>query len=157
MNAAEHIDTETGEVITLEPVEIAAETMLGDLMKLVVDELKAAPVVWQQMSEDQQDDAISRIRTRCAAAITSAVSIISTRGFEAVSATVDSVTFKDGVKAVLKLPFASQGAHQLADSEGGIVQVVFASIDEFCSLATAPKPGPDQADLAGIGEEYSDS
>ncbi len=49
-----------------EAPQIASETMVGDLMQLVIDELKAAPDVWQKLGERWQRDIIERSRPRSA-------------------------------------------------------------------------------------------
>lgn len=138
------INPETGEI--LDPVSIAAETMLGDLMALVVDELKALPRPWQQLAQVDQSIVIGRAEARCRAAVGACTRLIASRNFPSVGATVESVTFKGGVKAVLTM-HKSDGAHQLADEEGGTVRIVFASAEEFAGTKTAPKAEPDQRDF----------
>ena len=50
---------------TTEAVQTTSETMLGDLVSLVIDEMKAAPDVWQKLSQARQDDVIQRVTSRC--------------------------------------------------------------------------------------------
>ena len=131
-----------------EVVNVAAETMLGDLMSLCVNELKAAPDVWQKMSEDTQSDVIQRVEDQCRAAVDKATLIIAAGGIAgSVVATVDSVTFKDGIKVVLKCPSADQGAHALADCQGDNVLVVISDSDQFSNTSSAPQAEADQRGL----------
>lgn len=148
MNAAEKIDESTGEVVQVPPAEVAAATMLGDLIALVVDELKAAKMHWSLLPQIDQDATLARIDIRCKDAVTRCVEIIAARACVSVGAEVESVTFKDGVKAVLRLS-KGEGAHLLADSEGQTVRVVFADSEEFEGRGTAPKSQPDQRDMLG--------
>ena len=131
-----------------EAVEIAAETMLGDLMALCVGELKAAPEVWQKMSEEMQDDVIQRAEDQCRAAVDKATLIIAAGGIAgSVVAAVDSVTFKDGVKITLKCPSADQGVHALADCQGDNVLIVISDSDQFSNTDSAPQAEADQRGL----------
>lgn len=137
-------------------VEIAYETMLGDLMGLVVDELKAAPGAWHEMSEDEQRMALDRIERRCTAAAHDCARMIAAENRPAIPATVESVAFKNGVKAVLTLA-AGPGAHLLADSTASGVLLVFPASDGAMG-GVRPEPDPQQPslDLPGESAEVGD-
>jgi hypothetical protein len=63
------------------------------------------------------------------------------------TASVESVTFKDGVKAVLTMP-NTQASHELADTAGGRVYVVIEDPSRYTLDSSAtPKSDPDQPDL----------
>lgn len=132
---------------TVPAVHMAADTMHGDLMQLVVDELKAAQDVWQKLTEGEQADAIDRIRSRTAEAVTQCVEMIAMRGFTSIRAKVDSVTVKDGIKAVLTLSQHDNARHALFDSQGASVYLVLADPDQFAGGTETIKPDPDQGAL----------
>lgn len=135
-----------------EAVAIAAETMTGDLMQCLIDELKAAPKVWQEMPEHQQQDVIYRAQERVQAAIKEAVQIIASANRPTIVATVESVTVKDGIKAVVTLPKSDAQRHQLFDAAGMAVLLIVGGASEFYGGSDSVKPDPDQPALNGFGE-----
>lgn len=138
--------TETTEV-TEEDSGVAAETMLGDLMTLVLDELKAAPDVWQKLGENEQDDVIDRVRRRCEDAVEDCVRIIATQGFARIRAKVDTITVKDGIKATLTLSQHDPERYELIDAQGSSVFIVVADVEQFSGGTSGIKAEPDQRAL----------
>jgi hypothetical protein len=129
------------------PVEIAAETMLGDLMKVCIDELKAAKDVWQKLPQFDQDYAIERIERRCKDAVEQAVRILASEARASILATLESVTAKDQIKAVLTLSKGDPQRHGLLDACGQPVLIVLASTEQFEGGRDQVKSEPDQAPL----------
>ena len=113
------------------PVNIASETMLGDLMSLTLDELKHAQDCWPRLSQDEQDRVIERIEARTREAITHAVRIVATSGFVRLPATLESITVKDSIKAVLSLPKSDPNRHELFDRAGHVLTVVLADVSQL--------------------------
>lgn len=111
--------------------EIAAETMHGDLMALVVDELKAAPRPWPELGEDEQDEVIERVRRRTGEAVEDVVRIIATAGFKRIPAKLDSVQVKDGLKITLSALQNDPARHDLMDAQGTTVALVLADPERF--------------------------
>lgn len=132
-------------------VELARETMVGDLMSLVIEELKAAPDVWQKLSEHKQDAVIGRVHQRVLEAVRQAVELIATNGHTATPATLEQVTVKDAVKAVITVSRTDPSRHDLADAVGRAVMIVVADPTEFAGGAGDVKPDPDQPPLNGFG------
>ena len=147
------IDT-TDEITEEEVQEIAIETMLGDLMKTIITQYKALPSPWQSMPKYQQKDVIYSTECAVKEAIEKAVSLIASEGFQTISAAVEQVTFKGGVKAVLTMARGAEGAHEIADAEGSLIEIVIPNIERFLSTQGLPEAEEDQADLVGAGEEY---
>jgi hypothetical protein len=129
------------------PVEIATETMLGDLMQICVDELKAAKDVWQKLPQYDQDCAINRIERRCKDAVEQAVRIIASDARATILATLESVTAKDQIKAVLTLSKGDPQRHGLLDACGQPVLIVLASTEQFEGGKDAVKSDPNQPAL----------
>lgn len=125
----------------------AASTMLGDLMNCVINLAKALPKPWEQLSESQQERWLESVDWQCQEAVKECVNIISGRGMTVVPAVVESVTFKDGVKVVLKLMSRSEGAHAVADAEGEVVSITLADATELVSDNGKPKADPTQPGL----------
>jgi hypothetical protein len=128
-------------------VEIAQETMHGDLMALVIDELKAAPRTWHELGEDEQDEIIDRVKRRVGEAIEDCVRMIATAGFTRIPATLDAVQVKDGIKVTLSLSQHHAGRHDLVDAQGSTVCIVLANVDQFGGGTEALKAEPAQGDM----------
>lgn len=132
--------------VDMAPADLAAESMLGDLSALIIDELKAAPDVWAKMSQHKQDDVIDRVTKRVGAAIVEAVKMIASEGREVIAADLESITAKDGIKAILTLPKSSPSRHALLDAVGLPVLIVVAGAKQFLN-GELPKSDPTQTEL----------
>jgi len=104
-------------------VEIAEITMLGDLMKVALDEIKAAPDVWEKLSEKQQDDLIYRLEMRVRKAVRTAADLINSNGRTHVRAKVDYVKFKDG-EAVAVFKGFGLGFHTIAEARDTVLIIL---------------------------------
>jgi hypothetical protein len=124
-----------------------AESMLGDLMSIVLDLAKALPKPWQALTEADQVMWISKVDMRCKKAIEECVAIIATRNAQRIAATVDSVTFKKAVKVTLKMPHTTPGAHLVADYAGEAVLIVVADQAELTGEHHKPTATPQQPAL----------
>lgn len=128
-------------------VELARETLLGDLMQLVIDELKAAPDVWQKLSEHKQDALIHRVEQRTREAVRQVVEMIASNGRTAIPATLEQVTVKDGIKGVITVSKTDPSRHDLTDAVGRAVMIVVADPSEFNGGAGAVQADKDQPEL----------
>lgn len=143
--------TDTAETET--PALIAADTMLGDLMACLIDEFKSAPDVWQKMPENQQQDVIYRVQQRVQENIRAAVEIIASANRPTIVATVESVTVKEAIKAVVTLPKSDAQRHNLFDAAGMSVLLIVGGASEFYGGTDQVQPDPDQPALNGFGEQ----
>lgn len=126
--------------------ELAAATMRGELITACIDELKAAPDCWQKMCARQQDETIERISLRVGELIAGAVQIIAADGREVITAELEQITAKDGIKAVCTLAKHDPNRHALLDSVGKAVLIVVADAQQFMG-GDVPEPDPDQLSL----------
>lgn len=143
----------TEETTALTPAMIAAESMLGDLMACLIDEFKSAPDIWQKMPEHQQQDVIYRVQQRVQTNIKAAVEIIASANRPTIVATVESVTVKDGIKAVVTLPKSDAQRHELFDAAGSVVLLIVAGASEFYGGADQVQADPDQGALNGFNAD----
>lgn len=127
-------------------VEMTAETMLGDLVRILVDEFKGAPDVWQKMSEDGRDDLIKRVTSQVGDAVREAVQFIAADGREVITAELEQITAKDGIKAVCTLAKHDPNRHALLDSVGKAVLIVVADANQFLG-GEIPAADPNQLPL----------
>ncbi|MDQ3039840.1 MAG: hypothetical protein M3Q51_04475 [Pseudomonadota bacterium] len=142
--------TNTGEInVTDDPkidTTMIAETMLGELVSTCMDEIRHAPDIWQKLGEQTQDDVIKRVTSRCGDAIRQAVYLIAAEGRDVITADLEQITAKDGIKAVCVLSKNDPNRHQLLDAVGKPVLIVVASSQEFMG-GEIPAPEPDQQGL----------
>lgn len=133
-------------------IELTADTMRGDLIDALLGELKAAPDVWQRLSQSDQDLIINRIDNRVSTAIGQAVRMLAADGRPTIKAKLDQMTAKDGIKAVLSVSQHDPGRHELMDSVGKLLLIVVADPEAYLGGET-PKSDPDQPELPGTAQE----
>lgn len=136
-------------------VLLASDTMKGDLITALVDELKAAPNVWAKLSQVQQDEVIFRFERRVGAAIREAVRMIASDNRPSIEATLEQITAKDGIKAVITLSKNHSQRHDLLDAVGQAVLIVVADAEPY-SGGDKPKAEPDQKPLLAGGVSGSE-
>lgn len=127
--------------------DLARTFLLGELMSAATKQLRSLDKPWLRLPETQQKTALREVQFDIERAIERAVELIATDARTCFQASVESVTFKDGVKAVLTMA-NTQASHELADTAGGSVYVVIEDPTRYKTLGdNAPKSEPDQRDL----------
>lgn len=129
-------------------VEIAKSTMAGDLIAATIDELKAAPNVWQKMSEQQQIEVIERVTSRVQHNISQAVAIMASEARPVIRAKLAQVAVKDELKAVVLVSKHHPHRHEFIDSSGQEILVVLLNTEQFFGGVGEIKAQPDQPELA---------
>ena len=134
-------------------IDRAAETLGKDLLEARVDELKVLQDPWSKTSQYAQDNAIARLHARISVLIYRAVAIVAAGDFPVIEGHVESVTFKDGVKAVITTT-KGESAHELADAEGGQCLVLVVEPDQYIGRMAEIKGDADQRllEFPGINE-----
>lgn len=127
--------------------EIARSTMIGDLVQAVIDEMKAAPTVWQKMDEISQQDVIDRVRRRVAYNVTQAIHIIASDERPTIVANLEQITVKNGVKAVMQLSKKDPSFHDLADATGEDLLIVLPHVEQYTGQEVSIEADPDQPPL----------
>lgn len=133
------------------------ETLVGDIQRVALDIVKALPTGWQQLSEEQQERWLNYLDQQTKAAAKRVVTMVAGNGGTVVRAKLDSVTFKGGVKAVLKVPEAAEHVLELAEAEGGNVAIVISDYSWTESESGKPQADPDQPELDVTEEQDGDS
>ena len=125
-------------------VKLTAQSMVGEIMALVLDELKAAGV-WQKLSEAKQEETLQRIGERTKHLVATVVNLIASQGFARIPAILESVAAKKGLKAVI-VPEPSQLElkHQLIDSVGQTVTIVLTNLDQIVDAPHGHQAEPNQ-------------
>lgn len=109
-------------VASTNPVKSAGALLLESLLR----EVAQLPKPWLQTPEREQQVVIDRLRASTEKAVRNLVQSVAASDYPHIAAMVESVTFKDGVKATLKLT-KENGTHELADRTGS--QVIVTMID----------------------------
>lgn len=126
--------------------KFAREFMLGELIKAVKVEFLPLPKPFAQLKEYEQESLLRRVQNRLETAAKEVVEIVAADGRLTFRADVDSVTFKDGVKAALKLA-KTEHAHLLADQAGHSVLIVIEDFARYMNPGDETKGMPDQPSL----------
>ncbi len=128
---------------------VAAKTLTGDIRDFILDRLRYEQDKrpWNKRSETEQRETIAKVEEAVHASVEKAVQIIAAAGMQTIQATLDSVTVKDGIKAVFTLAKHDPLRHQLVDAQGSVVMIVVANPDEFEGERAPAEVIPDQAPL----------
>ena len=130
--------------------DIAREYLMGEVMASAMRQLRSLEKPWLRLPEAQQKKCIAEVQEDVRRAITQAVEVIVSDDRTRFRASVESVTFKDGVKAVLTMA-NTESSHELADTTGSTVLIVIESPNRYTYVGeNAPKAEADQAELAPV-------
>ncbi|MFZ3193963.1 MAG: hypothetical protein WA154_12260 [Moraxellaceae bacterium] len=138
---------------------IAAANMGKRFMDLFLQELKAAPDVWQKQSAKQQSEVIDRVRKGIEYATAGAVNTIVTGGHTALAGTIDTVNIKDKIKLtviVSKSNLSESLAELYAAGSESSCQILLADAAQYCGGMDLIEADPDQPALFGNEPELPD-
>lgn len=144
---AEEINAAKEQVDSQTLVEMAAETLRGDVRDFILDRVRNIRKPWNTLSEDEQSDQIHAADDAAKALVEKVALLVASEGRKVVVANVEQVVFKDSVKAVLTLSKQSEYRHELADAVGCQVLVVCTGIEDLQGEKDAAKAEPDQTSL----------
>lgn len=125
----------------------AASGLAAQITETLIDEIRALDKPWHQTSESQQAVVIARLSDRVANAMQHAVQVMSALGHKAVICNLFSVTFKDGVKAVITVAPSNEKRHDLADYATKDAVLVLADPSVFMQGLADIKADADQPRL----------
>lgn len=130
-------------------IGVAGQSAGSMLLSALMNEVRQLGKPWEQTPEREQEVVIDRLRRAVEVSVRNVVQTIAASSFPRIPATVESVTFKDGVKAVLTLSKGEDGTHALADATGGQAMVVLATHSQFLEGLESVKADADQSDMFG--------
>lgn len=131
----------------------AADTLIGDLTTTLLDAVKAMPEPWQKMSEAAQTEWLERWDRQVIQAARRATFTIAAQNHIYGAAEVDSVTFKDGVKVVLKFQGVPGIAHDIADVAGDMVVISIPETIHLKGEEGKPTAEPDHYEM-DLGDDH---
>jgi hypothetical protein len=116
------------ERIDIPAMEAPIERMGGELLEALIDELRIAGASWQQLSKDQQDSVIGRMKNRIRFETERAIHMIAAGARDAARVKIESVTVKEGAKAVL---LVNDSVHEVIDYVGQSAVLVMCDPSQF--------------------------
>lgn len=120
--------------------------LLGNLVSAVMKHVKGISAEWNLVDEFRQNEFIYDVTNDLKDELDKGINVIKADLHTSFRAKVDSVTFKDGVKAVLVLA-NTKASHELADVQGGEVLVVLCDNKIYLSEEGIPTAEKDQGSL----------
>lgn len=140
--------------------QMTAETAGKDLLGALVTELKLLPDVWQKLSKAKQDDVIDRLRNRVEENVKMVVFTIASQNRTTVAGSLDKVTIKGNVEAVIKFGINAGNLPELfaatADQDSRTVLVVVADPAAHTQGMDEVQGENDQRAM-DLGHEYHDN
>lgn len=112
------------EVKAVDVKDMAAEDMGKKLLESLIGVVQSIKRPWDEMTQSEQDDAIGKMRFAVKVATTQAVRLIGSNGATHVVGTLDQITIKDGVKAVVQIGKNAENLPDLFEAQGGEVMIV---------------------------------
>lgn len=131
------------EVKAVDVKDIAAEEMGKKLLESLIGVVQSIKRPWDEMTQSEQDDAIGQMRFAVKVATTQAVRLIGSNGATHVVGTIDQITIKDGVKAVVQIGKNAENLTELFEAQGGEVLIV-CSRQDYLDGINEVKGEPDQ-------------
>ncbi len=126
--------------------ELASRELQKNLVESLLAQVKMMPKPWRELTEAEQSDCIDAFKRTTKIATDCAVRLIASNGATVVVGDLDSITIKDGVKAVIKVASDAENLEELYKASGLEVlitvagQVTNEGLDDI-------KPDPDQKDI----------
>lgn len=112
------------EVKAVDVKDIAAEEMGKKLLESLIGVVQSIKRPWTEMTQAEQDDAIDTMRHAVRIATGAAVRLIASNGATHVVGTLDQITIKDGVKAVVQIGKNAENLPDFFEAQGGEVMIV---------------------------------
>jgi hypothetical protein len=97
---------------------MTSENVAGDLIGMLVSELRLLPDIWPRIGPDEQDAIIERVRKRVTDNVRRAVELIASNGRITVAGDLKRVVFSDKVEAVFSLSKKDPRTLDLAEAQG---------------------------------------
>lgn len=144
-------ETAVEEVKTDLPLNVAKETLLGDIRDValqIIKDPKLTGKCWKDMNEEEQRLVVCKITDRARDAIINAVDLIASDGNKAIKAVLTQVTVKDGFKGVFQFGESEKLRHELVDAQGKNILITLIDAHDFVGEGEEVEIDPDQRELS---------
>lgn len=152
-----HDDAATDQDGTDLLVEMASDTLRGDVRDAMLSWFKATPKPWGQMSEREQRDFADTVDRAARSLVKQACQIIAANERPVIVANLVEYKEKEGVEAKLKLASTGANVAALHEACGREVLIVTSGYDEVSGEAGEAEIDADQPGIPGIGDEYDEA
>lgn len=133
----------------IDSCEMALKTLRGDVRDALLEIFKHRPKPWSACSEMEQRDIAGALDDVAERLVNKTARVIAAEGNDAVSATLESVTMKDGLKITAKAVFSIDAVDMLAGAQGGEILIVNSNSRRMMHQRAPVKIDKDQPDLIG--------
>lgn len=150
MNQQTEHDTDAViEDVEQEAVDLAVETLSGDLADALLDRIKNLKKPWQQASQSEQLELVQGLRKATEHLVTEAVKKIAGYGRRVIVVHVEKVDIKGGLKATITCQKTQQALLDLGMAEGNTALIVLADEEQFIGSQTSDREqtDPEQSSL----------
>ncbi len=139
--------------VSQETLELAADTLTGDVTAFLIDRLRDWECAYRYMPEHQQRAVIDDAMRAAGHLVESVVSIIAADGRETIPIRVKKVE-NDGAKIKVTIEASKEDAnrHALFDAAGCVGHLVVADPEKF-SGGDVPAPDPDEPNLPNVDDD----
>lgn len=135
------------EEISEETIQLAADTLTGDIASFLIDRLRDYECSFKFMNEEQQAGAIEDAKRAAANLVGRVVSIIASDGRDTLPVSVKKVENDgDKIKVTIEASKFSEHRHELFDAAGCAAHLIVADASKY-EGGEGPKPEPDQREL----------
>ena len=133
--------------VSQQTLELAADTLTGDITGFLVDHLRQSECAYRYMPEDQQREIISKAKRAAENLVKEAVAVIAADGRDTIPVRIKKVE-NDGakIKCTIEADPEDQRRHPLFDAAGHAAHLTVADVEKYEGGAE-PKPDPDQPGL----------
>lgn len=139
----------TEETTEDDALDLAADTLHGDLRDAVLTHIRSMETPWSKMSEQAQGDKIYAVNNACERLVRRAVAIVASNGHAPMFGRIAKFTVKDEIKAELVAPSSVGNIEMIAENIGQPAIIIFASPEAFMGQKAEAKPDKDQPALPG--------
>ena len=138
-------------------IDLAADTLRGDVRDSLLHWFKSQPKSWPFMSEREQRDLADAADRYSEQMVKQACQIIAAGERPCIVAKLVEYREKDGVEAKLKLASKGEIVAALHEACGKEVLIVTSGAEEFLGEARGAIIDADQPGIPGIGDEYDEA
>lgn len=128
-------------------IDLAAQTMTGDIRDFLLDRVKTMGKPWVSMSEDEQSDQIHAAKSAAERLVKKCCEIIAANGKKALNGKLVKIAIKDKIMCQVDFNKDDEQRHNLMDAQGLTVSVVLADAVPFTGERGPAEPTPNQGSL----------
>lgn len=153
-----HDTTASGDEEPNDPlIDLASETLRGDVRDSLLAWFKAQPKAWPFMGEREQRDLANAADRYAMSVVKQACQIIAANERPCIVASLVEYKEKEGVEAKLKLASTGANVAALHEACGREVLIVTSGYDDVAGESGPAKIAADQPGIPGIGDEYDEA